>query len=411
MKPLKVVHSDPAPETGAKKKSHTGKIILALFLSLVVIVAAFFAVYFVSRAMGEGQKNDSNLRAGATTEMTIPAGGACLLTLPDDVDVLDVTFSSSDDKIARVDPSGKVDGLAEGKAKITAKAEGFEASCNFTVEKAAEQPAEVTTAYTANADVLSKNIEKSKDNLYCLVVNRKTNTVTVYTYDDEGKYSVPVRAMVCSCGAGGENETPVGEYKTASTSEWASLYGDDDHETLFGQYATEFHGAYLFHSVPYEEEKKDALEPGEFNKLGTNASQGCVRLMVADCYWIYKNCAKNTPVFVIDEDASSDPLGTPPIVKKPANGGWDPTDPDPKNPYKGKLPSIGKAEDVTLKKGEKFDPMKGIIAKDICGNIINDEVEVIGKVLTDKPGTYYLTYTVTDAFHLTRSVIRTVVVK
>lgn len=413
MKPLKIIHSDGAPEVGAPKTKQTAKIILALFLSLVVIIAAFFAVYVVSRAIrGSDNENSGELKAGAVTEMSISVGDACQLTLPDNVDVLDVTFSSSDEKIARVDPAGKVDGLKAGEAKITAEAQNFSASCVFTVKKADDaKTAEVTTAYTANADAVKANLEKSKDHLYCLVVNRRTNTVTVYTYDDDGKYTVPVRAMVCSCGAGGDNETPVGEYKTASTSEWASLYGDDEHEFLFGQYATEFQGAYLFHSVPYVSERKDALEPGEFNKLGTKASQGCVRLMVADCYWIYKNCSMNTPVFVIDKDASADPLGTPPVVKKPANGGWDPTDPDPNNPYKNKLPSIAKVGNVTLKKGEKFNPMKGVVAKDICGNVINDKVEVIGEVLTDKPGTYYLTYTVTDDFHLTRTVIRTVVVE
>ena len=55
--------------------------------------------------------------------------------------------------------------------------------------------------------------------------------------------------------------------------------------------------------------------------------------------------------------------------------------------------------------------MKGVVAKDICGNVITDRIEITGQVLTDKPGIYYLTYSVTDDFHLTRSVIRKVVVK
>ena len=412
MKPLKIIHSDISPEIRAQKTKQTMKIILALLLSLVEVFAAFFAVYAVSRAM-MGEDESSELRAGAMTEMTISCGEICMLTLPEEVEILDVTFTSSDERIARVDSAGRVDGLKEGKATITAESEEFSASCEFTVEKAAEESAvtEVTTAYTANTDILNANSKKSKDHLYCLVVNRRTNTVTAYTYDGEGKYTVPVRAMVCSCGAGGADITPVGEYTTASASQWASLYGDAGHEMLYGQYATEFYGEYLFHSVPYVSEKKDAMEPGEFNKLGTNASQGCVRLMVADCYWIYQNCAQNTPVYVIDEDASSDPLGKPPVVKKPADSGWDPTDPDKNNPYKGKLPSISKAADVTVKKGAGFAPMKGVVAKDICGNTITDKIEITGEVLTDKPGTYYLTYTVTDDFHLTRSVTRTVVVE
>jgi hypothetical protein len=38
---------------------------------------------------------------------------------------------------------------------------------------------------------------------YIIKVNRLANCVTVYTYDLYGEYTVPVRAMVCSCG--GEN--------------------------------------------------------------------------------------------------------------------------------------------------------------------------------------------------------------
>ena len=413
MKPLKITRTDAMADLGTGKGKRILKTALAIVLSLVVVFAAFFAVYAVSRSIMDGDKDESELRAGATTEMTIARGETCLLTLPDDVDVLTVKFTSSDERIARVDPSGRVDGLKEGSAKITAESIGFTAACEFTVEGTVETPAvtEVTTAYTANADILSENMKKSKDHLYCLVVNRRTNTVTVYTYDSDGKYTVPVRAMICSCGSGGENITPVGEYATASSSQWASLYGDATHEILYGQYATEFYGSYLFHSVPYEKQKKSALEPGEFNKLGKNASQGCVRLMVADCYWIYKNCPMNTPVFVIDEAASSDPLGTPPAVQKNGKSGWDPTDPDKNNPYKGKLPTIERATDITVKKGQKFDPLKSVVAKDICGNVITDRIEITGEVLTDKAGTYYLTYTVTDDFHLTCTVVRKVVVK
>ena len=412
MKPLKIIHSDVGPESKAQKTKRISKTVLAIFLSLVVVTAAFFAVYAVSRAL-MGAQGDGKLKAGSTIEMTLASGEGCMLTLPEDVDIMDVTFTSSDERIARVDPAGKVDGLREGKAKITAEAGEFSAACDFTVTAADDsaQPAEVTTAYTANSETLNKNKEKSEEHLYCIVVNRRTNTVTVYTYDDDGNYSVPVRAMVCSCGANGTNATPEGQFKTASKSLWATLYGDATHEFLYGQYVTEFYGDFLFHSVPYVTRQKNNLEPGEFNKLGSNASQGCVRLMVSDCYWIYQNCAPDTPVYVIDQDAEADPLGTPPGVKSNTNGGWDPTDPDKRNPYKGKLPSILKVSAVTVKKGAKFDPMKGVVAKDICGNVITDRVEITGQVLTNKPGVYYLTYSVTDDFHLTRSVIRKVVVK
>ena len=416
MRPIRIKRSNGSVRSMEQKKKRIQKTVLALFLSLVVVAAAFFTVYAVSRNI-EANKTDEDLteelRPDATVDMTMQRGESCTLTLPEGVDILNTKFTSSDAEVVRVDDAGKVDGLKEGTATVTATAEEFSASCVFRIEKAENKrkTSEVTTAYLANLDVLYDNIEKGKDNLYRLVVNRRTNTVTVYTYDSDGSYTVPVRARVCSCGAGGADITPVGDYKTNSKREWATLYGDKDHEYLFGQYVTGFYGEYLFHSVPYESENKYDLEIEEFNKLGTNASQGCVRLSAADSCWIYKNCSLNTPVSVIDADASSDPLGTPPTVKQNIYNGWDPTDPDDENPFKGKLPRIIGLEDSTLMKGQSFDPMEGITAKDICGNLITDRVKVTGKVLTDKPGVYYLTYKITDDFFLSRTATRIVTVK
>lgn len=413
---MKVLRYNGSYRYKAQRRKQILKTTLAIALSLAVVCAAFFAVYAVSRSVAEKQSDAglvSELKDDATTAMTMPQGEVCMLTLPEGVDVLDVQFTSSNAKIARVDPAGKVDGLNEGTATITATDGEFSAACEFRIEAAKkEQPAEITTAYITNQDILNENIGKSKNNLYHLVVNRRTNTVTAYTYSEDGSYDVPVRAMVCSCGTGGADITPVGEFRTASMRRWATLYGDAEHEFLYGQYVTEFNGDILFHSVPYEAESKDTLETAEFNKLGTNASQGCVRLAASDSYWIYKNCPLNTPVSVIDADGSADPLGTPPAVKQNYRDGWDPTDPDGGNPLKGKLPRIlGVKEPVTLERGAVFDPMEGVVAKDLCANVITDRVNVTGQVLTQKPGTYYITYSVTDDFHLSRTWTRTVVVK
>ncbi len=391
------------------------RIALAVFLSLVVICAAFFAVYAISRGVAEksGDMQSGRIRMGATNNISINRGDVYMLTLPEGLDAADVTFTTSDEKIVRVDSAGRIDALSEGRAKVTAASDSFSVACEFRVDKAKSNQgvSELTTAYIANLDRIEENSKNGTDDLYRLIVNRRTNTVTAYTYDADKNYTIPVRAMVCSCGAGGADITPVGEYASLSKRTWAMLYGDATHPYLYGQYVTEFNGEYLFHSVPYEERSKSTLETEEFNKLGANASQGCVRMMTSDCRWIYDNCPLNTPVSVIDADASADPLGTPPTVKLNYQNGWDPTDPNQDNPYLGKRPRILNIDDVNLKQGDDFDPMDGVIARDICGNRITDRVKITGNVITDKPGIYYLNYTVTDDFRLTKTVTRTVVVK
>ena len=65
-------------------------------------------------------------------------------------------------------------------------------------------------------------------------------------------------------------------------------------------------GNILFHSVPYTQTSKDALEFEEYNKLGTAASMGCIRLSVEDAKWIYDHVKEGMQVWIHD-GAAADP--------------------------------------------------------------------------------------------------------
>lgn len=162
---------------------------------------------------------------------------------------------------------------------------------------------------------------------YYITVNLTKNIVTIYEKDKAGKYNVPVKAFYCS---GGE-ETPEGVFQTTDKYEWRLLFGD-----VWGQYATRITGHILFHSVPYLEKDKGTLEYEEYNKLGTTASAGCIRLMVEDVKWIYDNCPAGTTVEMYRGE-KEEPLTPEPTQKidvtDTARRGWDPTDPDPNNPW------------------------------------------------------------------------------
>lgn len=330
---------------------------------------------------------------GQSTSLIIKVGEVHILTVPVDEKAMEkVEFISSDPDVISVDSGGRIDALKEGQATVTAQGKDFSGTCTVTVEKASEEAllSEYTTAYVANLDIVENNKNDGSQNLYSVKINRRTNTVTVYTYDENGDYIVPVRAMVCSCGEfTEENITPTGEYSVYFKNYWHALFGD-----VYGKYVTGFSGHYLFHSVPYTNTESYTLKAEEFNKLGTNASQGCVRLMIADAKWIYDNLDMYTEVIVIDEGKDADPLGTPPTVKVDTSIGWDPTDPHKNNPYNEKLPVISGAQDVTVEKDSDFDIK--VTAVDSCSQDITDKIEVIGNVLTNKEGTYKVTYRVTD---------------
>lgn len=172
---------------------------------------------------------------------------------------------------------------------------------------------------------------------YCVGVNRQMHTVTVYGKDENNKYTKPVKAFACSCGRSG-NETPAGVFEAGSDrSDWKHtwLHMVDN---SWGQYTTQIKGAIWFHSVCYFTQDKGNLEYEEYNKLGGPASLGCVRLCVRDAKWIYENLAERGSIVYIYDSPVAGPLGKPEAIKIDVNSenrGWDPTDPDPANPWNG----------------------------------------------------------------------------
>lgn len=164
---------------------------------------------------------------------------------------------------------------------------------------------------------------------YYIRINRGQNCVTVYTLDEKGEYTIPYKAMVCSTGL--YNATPLGTFQISDKYLWRELYGG-----VYGQYATRIHGGVLFHSVPYYKKAKNTLCTEKYNKLGQQASMGCVRLTTKDAKWIADNCPAGTMVEIYDDDDPG-PLGKPQAEKLAPDDpkrGWDPTDPDKENPWR-----------------------------------------------------------------------------
>ena len=176
---------------------------------------------------------------------------------------------------------------------------------------------------------------------YYIKVNYQAQTVTVYGKDENGEYTKPVIAFVCSTGT----DTPTsGVYPLKAKYRWINLKGN-----VYGQYSSRIVGSILFHSVYYYEKfNPSTLCYTGYDKLGTKASAGCIRLNVASAKWIYDNCPVGTKV---EFYASSNPgpLGKPSSQKISSNEacrGWDPTDPDPANPWHTYVESTVQQEPV-----------------------------------------------------------------
>lgn len=230
---------------------------------------------------------------------------------------------------------------------------------------------------------------------YQVRINKQQNCVTIYRADSSGEYK-PVKAMVCSTGYA----TKLGTFSLGEKMRWHTLDGP-----CYGQYCTRIYGGVLFHSVWYSGYNNPAtLSVSSYNRLGTTASHGCVRLCVRDAKWIYDNVPSGTTV-IIYSDSNPGPLGKPVAIKVPYSVPWDPTDIwTSGNPWNNKKPSLTVVKKQIIEYGADFDIMKGVSAKNTTGydakalvkTKIKYDGETVSKVDTETPGIYKIVYSLTD---------------
>ena len=185
------------------------------------------------------------------------------------------------------------------------------------------------TYYGSYSTIKYAKTKKATNKTYYLRVNSRTNVTTVYAKGFNNKYTA-VKCFTTSCGINGYTNNILGTHYTIAKYKWKYM-----HEDCYTQYATRIVGHYLFHSIPYTRQENNSLWYKSYNKLGTHASQGCVRLRCIDAKWIYDHCPLKTKVIVTY--SKTDPLKKQEIAKidvTSKNRFWDPTDPNPNNPWK-----------------------------------------------------------------------------
>lgn len=255
-----------------------------------------------------------------------------------------VTYTSSNPKIASIDKNGKITMKKVGNVKITAKVNKKKYS--FTLRVVADgwiKDAKGNKYYYKNNEkltgwqyvgkykyyfakssgILDQNVAnrlKGKQS-YLMHLNRKKCKLTIFAKDGKKGYTIPVMAMTCSVGAPG-HETPVGTFNTYGKIRWGLLMGPS-----YGQYCTYVVDGIFIHSVPGFEKSSYNIYASDYNKLGKPASHGCIRLCVRDAKWIYDNCKVGTTM-KIDDKSDGCAFDKPVMKKLKSYQHYDPTDPN-----------------------------------------------------------------------------------
>ena len=322
-------------------------------------------------------------------------------------------WSSDNPEVASVDSNGRVDAIAPGKALITARLEKSYVQFNIVVKEAAKKEVNTSTAILSSANKLLVDQNKTNAqsrNMYALIVNVDTNCITVYTYNSQGIYNVGVRSMVCSSA----KDYSVYEIREGAMSGEVLYYhiddkiGNKDGWSSFDEeenyrYRTNFslngEDGFSFTSCLYNDKSAASLNAADYNKLGTNYTDGDIRLSVNDAKWIFENCQEGTQIRFVTS-SSLDLLGVPTpirIAEEAEIQNWDPTDPDKRNPYLKKAPTFTGMEDLYIGVNDVCDLKDGVEVYDTCMNLIPDaQFKIDSNISRNKAGTYVVTYTYTD---------------
>ena len=172
--------------------------------------------------------------------------------------------------------------------------------------------------YVKDNGEIDNDVSRLVTGPYLIKVYKEGNYLIIFAKDENGKYTVPVKAMITSCG----NNTPTGTYYMPMKFRWLTMVGGSK-----AQWCTQISGDYLFHSVPYRTEDPTTLYVDSmYNFLGTTQSLGCVRLQAGEAKWIYDNCDLGTEIYITPTEDSG-PIPKPDFQPIPSWHTWDPTDP------------------------------------------------------------------------------------
>lgn len=160
---------------------------------------------------------------------------------------------------------------------------------------------------------------------YRIEVDLTNQICTVYGIYSDGSKKGIMSEWVSTAKKG--KTTPTGNFKIQGASggrkakaRTALMSGGK----TYAEFLCRFHGGKCMHTVPYKSRQTTGhVNKTEFNKLGSVASAGCVRMPWKLAHYIYTTCPIGTPVIVFKGTKDHYPMGKP--TKYHATTDIDPT--------------------------------------------------------------------------------------
>ena len=237
------------------------------------------------------------------------------------------------DVVGSLSQGERVEVLENGSSWIkirTGTLTGWVSADYLTINGESTEPLDIIAGGPTRIDNGGVFKKMTGDTPYMILINKETQVGSVLSKDADGYYTVPTRNFAVSSGKS-RGATPTGIFTVYGSHRWRLMKGD-----VYCQYLLRFDTHLLTHSLTYSRRSPSTMSRTAYNKLGSPASSGCIRMRTVDAKWLYDNCELGTYVQIIDggESIASIPTSIK-YTELPSGVSWDPTDPTEGNPVYG----------------------------------------------------------------------------
>lgn len=210
--------------------------------------------------------------------------------------------------------------------------------------------------------------------LYQIELDLVNKVVTVFERDNKGKYTKIAKQFICTTGTN-ETPTPSGSFKLNDSRRRFGYFTKFD---CYAQYWVNVSGGIYFHSILYTKPKEGYFTRTSFNALGTQASHGCIRLLVEDARWLYYNCPAGT-YGVIRNDKAKDSALTKSLKPTVSYSNYKPESDQYENTKRGYPVAVVKTDTTfTATTGIKYKVQENTPVRILSSGRVNCRVTVAG---------------------------------
>jgi len=252
-------------------------LIITVILVLLILVFVGKMIIFAADNLEDTQKQSETTKAG---NMNTLASNNEDLNEADFTEQANADFSNeaTDENISECD--GNMDNSVEEpeEDEDIIKKEAGE-------EQGSAGGEEIKDGHNDTGQNENQNIDFSNSDDFRIEVDLTKQKVFVYYKDNM------IREMICSGGAD-QSPTPQGEFETSDKIKYSWVERFD----VGAFYWTRFYKKYLFHSVPFDKNREMIIE--EYEKLGSPASHGCIRLKLEEAKWLYEKLPSGVKVII-----------------------------------------------------------------------------------------------------------------